>query len=181
MHEYLQFLAITLILCSSASTCAAQSLGEVARQQQQKKSPGGQSKSRYVLTDDDMKSSSTSSTASSDQKKDKKPLQQTGESAGPNTPSAAELQAAIKTERQRIGEIEAFMKDLQEKLDKWKTSDCTHVVYAGTGKNTCDLPPRLTAEYERAKSQLKTEQSNLEELQEGARRLGYGNSVYDPK
>lgn len=181
MHEYLQFLAITLILCSSASFCRAQSLGEVARQQQQKKSLGGQPKPRYVLTDDDMKPSSTSSTATSDQKKNKKLSQQPEESNDPNTPSVAALQKKIKEQKQLISEIEALMKDIQERLDKWKTSDCTHVVYAGTGKNTCDLPPRLSAEYERAKSQLETEQANLEEMQEEARRLGYGNSVYDPK
>src|SRR5262249_36902124 len=161
MREYLPFLAITLIMCSNAWLCGAQSLGEVARQQQQKKSSGGQSKPRYMLTDDDMKSwSSTPSTATSDQKKDKNLSQPTGESGDPNPLSAAELQERIKEQKHLISEIEALMKDVQEKLDKWKTSDCTHVVYAGTGKNTCDLPPRLTAEYERAESQLKTEQAN---------------------
>jgi len=180
----MKFLAVTLISCVSATLCG-QSLGDVARQQQQKKSAGTQPKPRHVLTDDDLESTSTSSKTPSNpqtgQGKDKKPSRDPGESADATKPSAAELQGRIKEQKQLIQEIEASMKHIQEKLDKWKTSDCTHVVYAGTGKNTCDLPPRLTAEYEREQSQLKAEQSNLEEMQEEARRLGYGNSVYDPK
>ena len=182
MRASLKWSAVTLISCLSANLCGAQSLGDVARQEQQKRNAVTQPKPRHVLTDDDFESTSSSkspSPARSGQSKDKKSPRDPGESA--DAPSAAELQERIKEQKQLISEIEASMKHLQEKLDKWKTSDCTHVVYAGTGKNTCDLPPRLTAEYERAQSELKTEQANLEEMQEEARRMGYGNSVYDPK
>lgn len=185
MHAYLKLLAVTLIACSSANLCGAQSLGDVARQEQQKKGAGARPKSHHVLTDDDMEQTATSSkspsSASSGQSKDKKSPREPGDSADAMKPSAAELEERIKEQKQLIQDIEASMKEIQDKLDAWKTSDCTHVVYAGTGKNTCDLPPRLTVEYERAKSQLKTEQADLEEMQEEARRMGYGNSVYDPK
>ena len=185
MRAYLRWSAVTLISCLSANVCGAQSLGDVARQEQQKKGAATQPKSRHVLTDDDLASTSRPSKDPagdpSGQTKNKKPPREPGESAEANSPSAAELTEKIKDQKELIQEIEASMKEIQDKLDEWKTSDCTHVVYAGTGKNACDLPPRLNAELERAKSQLKAEKANLEEMQEEARRMGYGNSVYDPK
>ena len=184
MRGYLQSLTVTLILCSGTMLCRAQSLGEVARQQQQKKTVPTQPKPRYIITDDDLKSSSSSSPGSptsNGENKNKKSARDQLESTDSNASSAAEIQERIKEQKQRIGNIEADIREIQEHLDQWKTSDCTHVVYAGTSKNTCDLPPRLTAKLERAKSQLKTEQASLEEMQEEARHQGYGNSVYDPK
>jgi hypothetical protein len=184
MPGYLQSLTVTLILCSGTMLCRAQSLGEVARQQQQKKTVPTQPKPRHIIPDDDLKSSSGSSPGSptsNGENKNKKSAHDQLESTDSNASSAAEIQERIKEQKQLIGEIQGSIKDIQEQLEQWKTSDCTHVVYAGTSKNTCDLPPKLTAELERTKSQLKTEQANLEEMQEEARHLGYGNSVYDPK
>ena len=179
----LRILTITVLCCLSASLGIAQSLGDLARQQQDKK--GTQSKARHVITDDDLKSPSSppaSSSGSSDSlKKDKAPSPQSSASADASARSAAELQARIKDQKQRIADVEAYMKDIEKQMEPWKTSDCTHIVYTDSQRNACDQPQKLTAEYERAKQRLKTEQANLEDIQEQARRLGYGNSFYDPR
>ena len=178
MRAVLPFAAVMLISCAGATLCCAQSLGELARQQQQRKFSSSQSKARHVITDDDIRSSSSTSTTASTAPKSA--AQQSRPSADEDAQSAAELQARIKAQKQHILDIQASMKDLQQQMEPWKTSDCTHILYSDTQRNACDIPQRLTSDYEKAKAQLKAEQTKLEEIQEEARRLGYGSSFYDP-
>jgi hypothetical protein len=169
----------TLAICSLAlsSLCFSQSVADAARQQKAKKGATDKPEPRHVITNDDVASGTTVASAEKPRPnvEDSKPSEKT--SPG----SEEEMQKRIRTERQRIAKIEAYMADIQHEMDKWKTSDCTHVLHANTSINACDEPQKLTRRYEEAQGRLKNEQSTLADLQEEARRLGYGNSFYDPK
>lgn len=185
MKAFRPILALAVISCWIVPICAAQSLGDAARQQKQKKaSSPTPAKVKHVITNEDIgsQSQSTDSGAKPETgKTGKNPEQESASASDSNAPSGPELQARIKEHRQRIAQVEAYMKDLQQQMEPWKTSDCTHILHAGTSQNTCDIPQKLTADYEKAKGQLQEEKTSLEATQEQARRLGYGNSFYDPK
>lgn len=175
MRSFLQFGAVALLACSAAALCSAQSLGDVARAQQQKKAASSQPKPKHVITEDDIKSSS-SSTADPFEPKSAAP--RPSASSDDHAQSAAELQAKLKDQRERIAEVQASIKEIEKEMERWKTSDCTHVLYADTQQNACDIPQKLTADYDKAKEQLKAEQAKLEEIEDEARRQGYGSAFY---
>lgn len=160
-------------------SCSAQSLGEAAREQQALKKSSS-SASKHVITNDDVHSGEHLTGAST------KPAVKSGNSvasepagASADHPSAEEVKAGVKAQRQKIAQLDARMDDLQKEMETWKGSDCTHVLRPDNS-NTCDIPQRLTAELDRTKGQLDQEKKNLESMQENARQMGYANSVYDP-
>lgn len=177
----LQLAGVTLIAFSSLASCTAQSLGEAARQQQEQKKASS-SKAKHVITNDDL-GAGAKATDTSAKPATKKPAAHPGApdaNADEDRPSAEEIQANIKDQKQKIRDMESQVKEIQEELEPWKTSDCTHVLHANTSMNACDVPQRLTADLERAKSQLEAEKKNLTSMQEDARKMGFANSVYDP-
>lgn len=179
LHRQLAWMA--LISISSLATCAAQSLADLARQQQAKKSSAPQPK--HVITNDDIASgakSADSSPKGTTTKKSAAHSDAAGSAADADRPSAEEITAGIKEQRQKIRDVEAQVKDLQQQMDTWKGSDCTHVLHSDTLKNACDDLQKVTADLARMKSQLEDEKKNLASMQEDARKMGFSNSVYDP-
>lgn len=167
--------AIVPLWCLPA--CIAQSLGDVGRQQQadQKSAP----KTKHVITNDDIapsaKPADTSTKTSA-----KKSTSPSPDHDDADRPSAQDVQTAVQEQRQRIRDVEAQLKDIEKKQEIWKTSDCTHVMHANSSINACDEVQRLNSEHETVKAQLAQEKKNLADMQEGARKMGYGNTVYDP-
>lgn len=178
-----QVVSLTLAVLCLAALAGAQSLGDIARQQRLQKS-APQTKPR-VLTNEDMPATDKPATASNSDSKsataaDKSSYADTNEDSA--KPSAAEVQAKIKNQKERVASLEDHIQDIQAQMDKWKGSDCTHIFYyEHPYQNTCDEPKRLAEEHDRAESQLEKEKSALTDMQERARKLGYGNSVYDPE
>ena len=172
------FVALIPLWCLPA--CAAQSLGDAARQQQADKK-AAPAKTKHVITNEDIASSGKPAD-SSPKTSAKKSSSTSSDSASGDADrrSAQEIQANIKEQRQKIRDIEADMQDIQKQMEPWKTTDCTHVLHRGTSMNTCDVPQKLNADYEADKAQLAQEKKNLASMQEEARKMGYANSVYDP-
>lgn len=180
MKLHRQLAWMTLISISSLASGVAQSLGDVARQQQEAKKTST-SQSKHVITNDDI-SSGSKATDSAAKPATKKSA--TTSASQPSTdadrPSAEEIQAGIKEQREKIQEIEAHMKEVQQELQTWKNSDCTHVLHSDTLTNACDDLQRINTDLARTKDQLDQEKKNLASMQEDARKMGFANSVYDP-
>ena len=159
--------------------CTAQSLGDVARQQQADKTSAP--KTKHVITNDDIAPvAKPADTSSKTSKKKSTPGSPAPADANADRPSAQQIQTTIKEQRERILDVEEQLKDIEKKQDIWKTSDCTHVMHANSSINACDEVQRLNSEHETVKAQLAQEKKNLADMQEDARKMGYGNTVYDP-
>jgi hypothetical protein len=165
---------------------AAQSLGDVARQERAQKKPAATS--RHVITEDKIPARpQNKALGASGQQADSKSKPKADDAAQDqdrddhHPHSANEIQASIKQQKNTMLTLMARIDTLQRRLDAWKTSDCTQVRYIDApNQNPCDEPPKIRAALGVARSQLEKEQATLEAMQEEARRLGYGNSVYDP-
>ena len=175
-----------LLLCL-ALACQAQSLGDVARQQKLKKSAASPAE-RRVITNEDIQSSGTASAATGGTAKEQGPAP-TGSAAKTSTdksattkdsrPSAEEVKEEVRAQKQKVSLLEAQIKDLQRELEKWKGVDCSQYVDQ-EGRSWCEILRKRIAEIDRLKSKLEQERKTVEDMQEAARRLGYGNAVYDP-
>ncbi len=172
-------IAVFAVIASLAATIAnSQSLGDVARQEKVKKNSSPAAK-RPTVTNDDIPSApegTTSDAAAEDNVAN--PPHKTGTPKSREA-AAAQFKARIKQQKQRVSLLEVHVKDLQKAMDRWKTSDCTHVL-RGDGSNACDRLQKLTDEYDRSQSQLDKARAALSVLQDDARRAGFGVQVYDP-
>jgi hypothetical protein len=180
MSAFRQVITVSLISVFFAASCAGQSLADAARRQQALKKPDAAQPHR-VITNDDLASGSKAddSNKAPEKKVATAPASGSEPAQDPNHPSAEEIKAGVKAQRQRIAQLGEQVNELQKKLDTWKNSDCTHVMHSDN-RNACDVLGRLNAELDITKSQLESEKKNLEWMQEDARKMGYPNSVYDP-
>jgi len=173
-----------LLLCFAAA-CPAQDLGEVARQQRLKKGAAAASE-RRVLTNEDIHSSASPAAASPPQKEvasrtdsAAQTSTSTPEAKKDSKPSAEEVRATIRMQKGVVSRLEGEAKEVQARLDSWKGRDCRQWVHKDYS-SACDIPPELLSEKGRLDAELAQERKTLEEMQEAARRMGYGNSVYEP-
>ena len=184
---------VTLLLCFAVH-CPAQDLGEVARQQKAKKGPAPSSE-RHVITNEDIHSSTATSAA--DPSSPPKGTAGRSESAAKASdskagtkeekkPSVEEVKQAVLAQKRVVSSLESEIKRIageQTKLARALEAgvSCQNVFLIGTAhENVCGLPEKLVAEKRRLQDQLYRERTALEEMQEEARRMGYGNAVYDP-
>src|SRR2546429_8225992 len=159
----MKLLTITAVLFCSASICAAQSLGDVARQNRLKKAPAA----HRVVTDDDGPAAGKLDDApakKADSKADSPKSADSADSEKPKTKSADQVRNGVLAQRRKISTLEEERKDLQERIDQWKGSNCTMVLYRD-GSNACDQLPQLKATDNRLKSQLAREHATLDALQ----------------
>ena len=168
---------VAVILCWGASVCAAQSVADAARQEQQKKAAAAPAK-RHVITDDDIASGAAAKSAPD---KDPKSAEPSTAASGENgKPSAAEVTAQVKKQKQRVADAEASLKEVEQLAEKWKTSDCSRVIYTESQKNLCADVAKIPEQLKRAQDRVAREKSALETMQESARKAGYHSNVYDP-
>lgn len=182
-----------LLYCAVASP--AQDLGEVARQQKTKKSAAPPVE-HHVITNEDIHSSSSPSPSTVDSSSPPKETAERRESTAkiPNSkaetkeeekPSAEEVKQAILAQKRVLSSLESDIKQIAEEQTKLARAleaggDCRKVFLIGTAhENVCGLPEKLLAEKSRLQAQLEQERNALDEMQEKARRMGYGSSVYD--
>ena len=178
MTRFGAFIAV-LIFLVTATLAAAQSLGEVARQNRLKKAPAA----HRVVSDEDTPAAGKPDDPAAQKADSKADSPQSADSTDqekPKAKSAQQVRNGILAQRRKISSVEEQVADLHERIDQWKGSNCTMVLYPD-GSNACDELPQLKATDNRLKSQLAREHAKLDALQEEGRRLGYGNSVYDPE
>jgi chromosome segregation ATPase len=185
--------AIAPLLFSLAVMCQAQSLGEVARQEKAKKlaTPSTQ---RHVITNEDLHPSATTP-AAADVSQEKGGARKDSSDHAPSStpgaeqdakPSAEEVKAKVLAQKQVMSSLEAEINKVEQKMNELDQAlkaggDCRNVFIKGTAyQNVCGIAEKLIAEKKRLESRLEQERTTLEEMQEEARHMGYGNAVYDP-
>jgi len=149
----------------------AQSLGEIARQQQQKKQPDN-NLPKKVLTNDDMPAASSTTSAGS------KPPDK-GTSPGPRkdpttTWSAEKFRSEIQKQKDAIAETQKAIATIEPTIN-----------HVQNNRNIYTNAPEYNSyqdEKQRTVNQLKgrlaEQRGELLDLQEQARKAGYGNSIY---
>ena len=157
----------------ATGTVFAQSLGDVARQQKQN---AAQSKaaSKKVITEDDLPTQQTISTDSSDSRatetsKEDKQV----DSAADKLKSADEFKAAIQSQKENVD-------SLQKQVDDTKAS--VHFVEANRYSNGVEYNEhqiKKQKEADRLQKQLDEEKFKLQDMQEQARKAGFGSAVYE--
>jgi hypothetical protein len=174
----LQSVTVIFLLAAVSYSQDSQSLGDVARQARQKKTQvndtsGKDLQSRKVVTNDEIpeQAASTADGSGADQSHD---LASHHTSSEPGKLSAERWKALIQAQKNVVS-------SLQKQIDKLNSS--IHFVEANLYVNGPQYNKRQAQkqqEVERAQAQLEEQKKRLEDMQESARKQGYGNSVYDP-
>jgi hypothetical protein len=157
----------------AAGSVFAQSLGDVAREQKQS-SAQTKPAAKKVITEDDLPTQETISTGSSDTKgTDTSKEEKRGDSTADKLQSADEFKAAIQSQKQNVD-------SLQKQVDDMKAS--VHFVEANRYSNGVEHNERQIQkqkEADRLQKQLDEEKSRLQDMQEQARKAGFGSTVYE--
>jgi hypothetical protein len=167
---------VIVLLATMSYSQDSQSLGDVARQARQQKTQGHEGKdapARKVVTNDEIpeQAASTADGSGADQSPE---LPSHHTSSEPGKLSAERWKALIQAQK-------TVVSSLQKQIDK--TNSSIHFVEANLYVNGPQYNKRQAQkqqEVERAQAQLEEQKKRLEDMQDSARKQGYGNSVYDP-
>jgi hypothetical protein len=173
---FLQPVTVIVLLATMSYSQDSQSLGDVARQARQQKTQGHEGKdapARKVVTNDEIpeQAASTADGSGADQSPE---LPSHHTSSEPGKLSAERWKALIQAQKNVVS-------SLQKQIDK--TNSSIHFVEANLYVNGPQYNKRQAQkqqEVERAQAQLEEQKKRLEDMQESARKQGYGSSVYDP-
>jgi hypothetical protein len=180
-RDLIRILAIAVFSCACAQAQDSQSLGDAARQARQQKQSRGNSattstdpknsnaaKPPHVVTNDEIPEQET-------------PVSAAAPSSAPDSvmPSSSGKQPAEYWKSQ-ILRVKNAIASLQRSIDTLSNS----IRFAGGNYEKHGAWNERQREKQRQleimKSQLNDSQKRLEEMQETARKQGYGSSVYDP-
>jgi hypothetical protein len=173
----LAFLVVALATSAFGQTSASQSLGDLARKQKQKQqAKEGQTSAKKVVTNEDIPehpeevSDSSATSSSSDE----------GHS-DLGAPAARDVlrtgdqwKAAIQQQKNAVAELRNHIGKLQDSI---------HFVEANRYRNGMEynkVQVEKQKEVQRLQGQLDEYQKSLEQMQESARKAGFGSSVWDP-
>ncbi len=159
-----------LVVFVMAGVAYGQSLGDVARDQRQRKQAKQAQAPAKVITNDDMPNGpdtgvSTVGTASSSDPAPSQPL---------GSKSAEQWKAEIAAQKKAV-------ENLQSQIDQVNSS--IHFAPGNCVRNCVQHNEHQIEkqdQVQRMQSQLDEQKKRLEEMQDGARKDGYGNSVYEP-
>jgi len=160
---------ITGLVISLAALSYSQSLGDVAREQRQKQEAKKTAAAPKVITNEDLpEHSDPDDTAASSQTSSENPSRPFG------SKSAEQWKADIAAQRKSVD-------DLQHQIDRLNSS----IHFApGTCVRNCvqhnENQIHKQDEVQQMQSQLEQQKQKLDDMQEAARKEGYGNSVYEP-
>jgi predicted RNase H-like nuclease (RuvC/YqgF family) len=169
-------LALT-ITASGQSSSDSPSFGDLARKQRQKQQQTKETtKPKKVVTNEDIpehpdaSSDPPSSSATSSQ----------GAHDDSSAPAGAVLQAGDQLKAAILRQKTAVA-DLKAQIDK--VQDSIHFVEANAYRNGVEynkLQAQKQQEVQRLHGQLEEQKKNLEQMQETARKAGFGSAVWDP-
>jgi hypothetical protein len=173
------FLVGTAALCLFAATASgqdSQSLADLARQQRQQKeqsktAPGKDAKAPKVITNEEMPAHA-------------EPASEAGASTDKSPPSPASSNGAklpaehwksqIVAQKNQIASLERQVDEISESV-RFAPANCV-ANCVGWNERQREKQQRV----ERMQAQLEEEKRRLDDMQESARKQGYGSSVYDP-
>jgi predicted RNase H-like nuclease (RuvC/YqgF family) len=174
-------LVITAAVCLFAGGARGQdstspSLGDLARQQRQQKeqsktAPGKDAKASKVITNEEIpEHAGTAAPAGSS------PAGQssTPESSAGTKQQAEHAKSQILAQKSQIATLQGQVDELNESV-RFAPANCAENC-VGWNERQREKQQRV----ERMQSQLEEEKRRLEDLQDSARKQGFGSSVYDP-
>ena len=166
--------ATLLLPAIAAAQSDAPSLGDLARKQREKQQQTRNSpaKPKKVVTDEDLppRVDSDDSPPSNESHEEVSPPR----SAGEVLQYGDQLKSAIVRQKASIA-------DLRNRIERLNSS--IHFVQANAYRNGVEYnkyQAQKQQEVERLQGQLSDHQRDLEQMQETARKAGYGSSVWDP-
>jgi hypothetical protein len=178
--------AVTVFLVSGSfgqSSCNPPSLGDLARKQRESKQKDAKdtkdaknapAKAKKVVTDEDMPEHAPDSDEAL---------------AGPDGPheeasvpkSADDVVRTGDQWKAAIAQRKAALADLKNRIDK--LNDSIHFVEANAYRNGVEYNKKQAQkqqDVERMQAQYDDQKRDLEQMQENARKAGYGSAVWDP-
>jgi len=161
---------MTVLVLSLGALCHSQSLGEVAREERSKQEAKKAQGTPKVITNEDLPEHPSSDDSAA-----------TGRANSDNAPSrpmgskpAGQWRAEIAAQRQAVDE-------LQSRLDRLNSS--IHFAPGNCVRNCAQWNEQQIQKQDQLQhqqSELEQQKKKLEDMQEAARKEGYGNSVYEP-
>jgi len=173
----LLFTATILLIAVRANSQQALSLGDLARQQRQQKdqsktAPGKDAKSSKVITNEEIPEHAEAGSLH----KVSASAQETGTTASSIGPkiSAEQWKSQIVAQKNQVNSLQNQIDELNESI-RFAPANC---VANCVGWNERQREKQQRAE--RMQAQLEDQKKRLDDMQESARKQGYGSSVYDP-
>lgn len=167
------FLLGSFVMFSAVALCFSQSLGDVARAQREKQQQAKNTKAAHkVITDEDMPKSAESSSSSVEEDKQKDTVNRPSDEKGSR--SADEWKEAIQAQKNNIASAQAQLDGLKDSI-QFAPGNCV--------SGCVEWNERQVKKQEAAKrmqSQIDEGKKKLEDMQETARKSGFGSSVWDP-
>ena len=170
---------LALLFCgmflASVYASYGQSLGDVARQQRQKQqSKDAKAPAKKIITNEDIPEhpGSSSDASNGTAATEDKPADSSQPVADAH--SAEQWKAAIQAQKQNIA-------NLQTQIDKLNSS--IHFVQSNRYYNGAEYnqhQQRKQEQVQQMQKQLEEAKKKLEDMQESARKAGFGSAVYDP-
>jgi len=172
MQKFRIAVCVPILFFLLSGSGSSQSLGDVARQQRQKQQAKDAHSAHKVVTNEEIPESPDASGSSSDNDSPRESSSPAALNGGSRT--AEQWKSGILAQKARI----AAMQGQLEKLN-----DSVHFVeanryYNGVQYNQYQLKKQQEAQ--RMQKQLDGEKKTLGNMQESARKAGFGSAVYDP-
>jgi hypothetical protein len=171
----LLFTATILLIAMNANSQEALTLGDLARQQRQQKeqsktAPAKDAKSSKVITNEEIPEHAEAGSLH------KVSAQENTTAAASNGPkiSAEQWKAQIVAQKTQVVSLQNQIDELNESI-RFAPPNC---VANCVGWNERQREKQQRAE--RMQAQLEDQKKRLDDMQESARKQGYGSSVYDP-
>ena len=161
------FICFATILIWVAGTAYGQSLGDVARQQRQEKQAKKDQPAAKVITNEDLPQPTPSDAEPTGHKNESDPNPKASK-------SPEEWKALIEAQKQSVA-------NLQRRIDQLGSSirfvEASRYYTAGQYN---ERQQQKMEQVQRMQDQLDDQKQRLDQMQEAARKDGFGNAVYDP-
>jgi hypothetical protein len=170
----LLFAATVMLAARNSYGQDAPSLGDLARQQrQQKAAPAKDAKAPKVITNEEIPEQKETNSSAADNGEERGSMPVSGSSGGPKQP-AEHWKSQILAEKNQVSALQRQIEELNESI-RFAPANCA-ANCVGWNERQREKQQRV----ERMQAQLEDEKRRLDDMQESARKQGYGSSVYDP-
>jgi len=174
LKRFLLFFAASLFLAATVYAQDEPSLGDVARQQRQQKdksknTPGKDTKAPKVITNEEIpEHAASASKPGSDTKA------QTATPSAHDDEAAANVTSRIRDLKNQIADLEKQIAELNDSI-RYAPANCVSGCVQWN-----EHQKEKQEQVQRMQAMLDEQKARLAEMQESARKAGFGSSVYDP-
>jgi hypothetical protein len=172
---FLIFVAAISLGAVAANSQDAPSLGDLARQQRQQKqlakaAPSKDAKPPKVITNEELPAHAVPSASATSVGE---PTSRPDSASAPKVP-AEQWKSQILSEKNQITSLQTQIDQLNESI-RFAPANCVENCVSWNERQK-----EKQQQIERMQAQLEEQKKRLDEMQESARRQGYGSSIYDP-